>query len=76
MSEDHINEYMKKYDYFYVDNLNQLLKDADYMLKSEKYGQVSELANEIRYNMGGFKNYYFYWASLCPQKVEGLTHPD
>lgn len=49
------------------------MKDTEYMLKKEKYGQVSELANEIKFNVGGLKNYIFYWEGLSSKKDGDMT---
>jgi len=68
-----MTEYLQKYNHCFVDNLNQLLKDTEYMLKKEKYSQLTELSNEIKYNVGGLKNYIFFWESLSPIKEDEMT---
>ena len=64
------------YNHTFVENLNQLLKDTDYMIKKEKFSQVSQLANEVKYNIGGLKNYIFFWESLSPIKEGDVTPYD
>ena len=73
LSGDQMTEYLQKYNHCFVDNLNQLLKDTEYMLKKEKYSQLTELSNEIKYNVGGLKNYIFFWESLSPIKEDEMT---